>query len=160
MRRRIAEDAARLVLLLFHVHRTPRRPEALHPAAVLEDVGTVAHAGRFRFAYRFHRRTLRRVIHQVTQFFARLEVRDAFRGDFHPRSGLRIASHARLALPSAKTAKPADLDLFSLVEAVHNAVEDGLHDGFRILSRHLHNLGYFLDQLSLRHTCISLFLLV
>src|SRR5690349_1882062 len=101
------------------------------------------------------------LIHQIPQFLARLEKWNTLRWNFHPRSGFRISSHTRLPLARAKTAESADLDLISFMETVHDAVEDGLHDCFRILASHLHDFGYFFDQLGFGHiTILPLFFLV
>src|SRR6185369_13230802 len=95
-----------------------------------------------------------RLIHQIPQFLARLEKRNTLRWHFHPRSGFRISSHARLSLARAETAESADLDLISFMKAVHDAVEDSLYNCFRILASHLHDFGYFFDQLGFGHITI------
>src|SRR5208282_5399327 len=64
--------------------------------------------GHRRRSSNLHRRT---VIHQVLQFFARLEERDLLRRNFHPIARLWIPSHARLALSGSETAKTTDFDL-------------------------------------------------
>src|SRR5579863_4868577 len=49
-------------------------------------------------------------VHQVFEFFAGLEVRDAFGRHIHARAGLGITAHARLPLARAEAAEPADFD--------------------------------------------------
>src|SRR5581483_3825933 len=97
------------------------------------------------------RRALRRVIYQVLQFLAGLEIRNALRRHFHARAGLRIASHARLALTRAKTAETPDFNLVAGTQRANNAVEDRLHNDLGILAGHFHYARDFLDQFSLRH---------
>src|SRR5258708_29639722 len=50
-------------------------------------------------------------VHQVLQFLAGLEIRDAFSRHFDARPRFWIASHARLPLSGSKTAEAANLDL-------------------------------------------------
>src|ERR1700733_6789640 len=50
-------------------------------------------------------------VHRIAQLLRRLEEGNALRRNIHLRSGLRVASRARIALPRPETAKSANLDL-------------------------------------------------
>src|SRR5271157_4228489 len=101
------------------------------------------------------RRTGRRgrggAIHHVLQFLAGLEVRNLLGGHFDAGAGLGIAANAGLALARAETAESANLDLIAGPEGTDDAVENGLHDDFRLLACHLHHAGDFFNQIGLCH---------
>ena len=75
-------------------------------------------------------------IYQVFQLFAGLEKRYLLRGDFHAVSGLRVTTHAGLALPRAEAAEAANLDLFallqSLIDNMHSQFIQAVADGRRL----------------------------
>src|SRR5438477_6799195 len=92
-----------------------------------------------------------RIINHVLQFLARLEIRDLFGGDFHPRAGFRIAANPGLPLARAEAPESADLDLLAGSQRANDAVENGLHDDLGFLPGHLHDPGDFFNQIGLRH---------
>ena len=63
-------------------------------------------------------------VDQLFKLFAGFEISDAFCRDLDGRSGFRIAAFARISFAHAETAKAAQLDLFSAVQRLDNAVED------------------------------------
>src|SRR6516165_11103243 len=71
-------------------------------------------------------------VYQVLQLFTGLEERDLLGGNLHPITGLRVASHARLALTGAEAAKTANLDFVAYSQGTHDAVENRLHDDFAV----------------------------
>ncbi len=102
-----AEDASGDRESLLNVLIAPRTPEVVHN-------GGRASSGAFRLpAVVAGAGFAAGSVHQVLQFLAGLEIGNALGWHFHARAGLRIASHARLALPGAETAESADLDLVS-----------------------------------------------
>src|ERR1700687_3241902 len=80
----------------------------------------------------------RRVIHHVLKFFAGLEVGNLFGGHLDTRSGLGVASNARLPLARTETAKPTDFNLVTATQGFNDAVEDGLDDDLGLLAGHFH----------------------
>ena len=99
----------------------------------------------------------RAAVHQVFQFFARLEEWDLLCRNFHPFSRLRVSPHARLALASAEAAKPADFDLVAHPQRAHHAVKDRIHNHFAVFAGEFRQPGNFFDQVSLRHKLFAPF---
>src|SRR5207248_1414321 len=75
-------------------------------------------------------------VYQVFQLFAGLEERNLLGRHLDARPGLGIASDTWLALPRAKAAKAADLDLVARSQRLHDAVKDGLNDDFPVFARY------------------------
>jgi hypothetical protein len=94
---------------------------------------------------------MRGIVHQVLQFFAGLEERNLFRGNFHPLSGLGIAPDARFALARTEAAKAANLDLVTRAQRSHYAVKDRFYDHFTIFARKFCQTRDFVNQISFRH---------
>jgi len=96
-------------------------------------------------------------VHQIFQFLARLKERDLLGGDFHAVAGLRIASHARLALPRAEAAETTDLDLVSCAQRAHDAVKNRLDDDFAVFAGQFRQAGDLVDEIGFGHGCGSTF---
>src|SRR5579859_6204893 len=77
------------------------------------------------------------VIDHILKFFAGFEIGDLLGRHFHARAGFGIAAYARLALPRAKTAKAADLNLVARPQGADNAVKNRFHDDFTVFARQL-----------------------
>src|SRR5580765_447579 len=92
------------------------------------------------------------VIDQILQLLAGLEERNLFRGNFDPVAGLRIASHARFALPRAKAAEAPDLDLVAHAQRAHDAVKDRLYNDFAVFPRKLRQTRDLVNQIRFCHT--------
>src|SRR5579871_284649 len=97
------------------------------------------------------RRRRSRVVDQVLQLFAGLEKGNLLGGDVHALTGLRIAPHARLALPRPETAKAADLNLVASAQRAHHAVKDRFHDHFTIFPRKFCQTRHFVNQIGFGH---------
>src|SRR5215211_2466954 len=90
------------------------------------------------------RRALRlrqRLVDQLLQLLARLEVRDLLRGHFNLLPRLRIAAGAGLAAAQAEAAEAAELDLLAGAEGVDDGVEDDVDDRLGLLLRQLDDAG-------------------
>src|SRR3981081_4479383 len=80
-----------------------------------------------------------RIIHKIFQLFTRLEEGNLLRRHIHFRAGLRIATDTPAPLPGAKTSKAANLNFVALLQRLDDALENRLHDGFRLFSRKFRN---------------------
>src|SRR5579862_3734119 len=150
------EDASATFRSLLNVLVAPGTPEIVHNwilKTILRSVRRSTGGRRLRSSGSRGRLSslARRIVHQVLQFFARLEIWNSLRGHFHPSPRLGIPPHARLPLPGAKTTKPPDLALIPIAHRTNDAVENGFYDHLGILPGHFHDPGDFLDQLGLRH---------
>src|SRR6266849_6294781 len=63
----------------------------------------------------------RRRVDKILEFFARFEVGNALRWDFHPRSCLWVAPDARLPLPGAEAAESPNFDFVPRPQGPHDA---------------------------------------
>ncbi len=79
------------------------------------------------------------LIDEVFQFLAGFEVRNLFGGNFDARSGLGIASDARLALAGAEAAESANFDLVTGAKGANDGVKDRLHDHLGVFASHLNH---------------------
>src|SRR5262245_3748051 len=96
-----------------------------------------------------------RLVDEVLQLFAGLEVRHLLRRHVHAVAGLRIPAFPRLALPQAEAPEAPQLDLFAAMERRHDAVADGIDDDLGMLLREVGHPGDFFDQLGFGHQFTS-----
>src|SRR5260370_21628053 len=59
--------------------------------------------------------------------------------------------HPSAPAARAKAAEPADLDFVAALERLNDAVEDRLHDGFRLFARQFRHAQELLHQVRFRH---------
>ena len=90
-------------------------------------------------------------IYQVLQFLTRFEEGNLLRGDIHAIAGFGVASHPRLALAGAETAKAANLNLVPGAQGADDAVKDGLYDHLAIFAGQLNQTGNLVDQIRFSH---------
>jgi hypothetical protein len=107
----------------------------------------VVHDGKFVWLLR----AFLAAIDQVAKLLTGLKEGNALGWHVDAGSGFGVATDAGLPLTSTETAESANLDFVTLVEAVHDAVENSLHNGFGVFAGHFDNFGNFFDELSLSH---------
>src|SRR5262249_54238269 len=90
-------------------------------------------------------------VQQLLQLAARLEVGDALGRHRDRLSGLRVPALARVPLADAEAAEAAELDLLAPLERVHDALEEDVDDGLRVLAREVRDARDLVDQLRLGH---------
>src|SRR2546423_4746215 len=110
----------------------PRRP----PFCILHFafcISLLPCRGFFRTFFLGDERPLRdRLVDQLLQLFAGLEVRDLLRRHFRFLAGLRIAAGARLAVAETEASESAELDLLSGAERLDDGIEDDVDDRLRL----------------------------
>src|SRR5688572_1846440 len=90
-------------------------------------------------------------VDQLLQLLAGLEVGHLLRRHVHLVAGLRVAALARLALPQAEAAEPAQLDLLPAMQRIDDALEHRVDDDLGMLLGEVGDPRDFLDELRLRH---------
>src|SRR4029077_16724146 len=84
-----------------------------------------------------------RGIYEVLQFLAGLEEGDSLRWHLHLLTGLGVAPRSPSPLAGGETAEAADFNLVVRMERLNDALEDGLDDHLRFLTRQLGHPRHF-----------------
>ena len=82
----------------------------------------------------FRGRSVGRIVHDVLQLLAGLEVRYLFRGNFDARSGFWVATYPGLALPGSEASKPSDFNLVATAKGNESRFAGWAQDGAEIFT--------------------------
>src|SRR5262249_21630124 len=135
------EEAALLLLRRPDVRHAPRGPEDLHRRLV-DRLRVVGRPGL--------------AVDAQPELLPDLEERNAFRMHGHERAGLRVAALAGLAVLHDEAAEAANLDALAAHESLGEALENLVHDHFRVTTREAgEELHHLVDQIALRHGGLS-----
>ena len=95
------------------------------------------------------------VVDQITQFFARLEVRDSLRRHVDAISGLRISPETRTSPTHSEAPEAAELYLVVTLQGFHDLPEDRIDDVLCVLLAQDCDPDDFFDQIGLGHAWSS-----